>query len=74
MLVVGEKRSELATLLGKEYYVVCPHCRYKILFFSYPVRTCIGRDGCGGILPVDPKELMVCSKTKILYHFEKVGP
>lgn len=74
MLIVAEKQSKLATLLGKEYYVICPHCKCRILFFSYPVRTCIAKDGCGGVLPVDPKELMICSKTKILYHFGEIGP
>ncbi len=73
MLVVGEKSFGAAVQLGKEYYVICPHCGERITFHVYSVRTCIGRQGCGGVLPVDPRELMLCSRIRVSYHFEKVG-
>jgi len=73
MLTIGEREFGSSIHLGKEYYVLCPHCGGQILFYTYPARTCVGRQGCGKPLPIDPKELMSCSKVKILYHFEKVG-
>lgn len=73
MLVVGERQIEPLMCIGKEYYVLCPHCEVEIQFYTHAARTCAGKQGCGKNLPLDPKELMSCSKTKILYHFGYIG-